>query len=343
MPLPQNEIPTEAKPHRSIQLAVVAASLIWFAAADQIATQAARGITLRLNWSDEYQLLQSIFLLFLLVLGTMFLQSIFSSGAPIRRLIGLPKRPSSSREWTTGAAIGWAIALLAVLPQAALGALYVRLWIAPRSLYLLALNLATVAMLALASEVGFRGFAFRRLIDALGPTWATFLISILFGIVGSFSRESTLLAVFAWTLFGVVLCLAWLRTHGLWMGWGIHFAWIASLGILFGLPVSGIDNLSSIVESRTIGRAWLTGGAFGVEAAPWTLIPLAAAIAAVVLVSSDWAWDYTRKPLIPAGYAMDVPPPAAHVEMERSIPPAAPALVQILPITSQSRSVEPDR
>ena len=343
LPLPQNKVRTESRHHRSIQLAVVAASLIWFAAADQIATQAARGLSVRLNWSDEYQLLQSVFLLFLLVLGTMFLQSIFSSGVPVRELMGLPRRTSSGREWATGAAIGWGVILIALLPQTTFGALYVRFWIAPRSLYLLVLNLATVAVLALASEVGFRGFAFRRLIDAIGPAWATVVISFLFGIVGSFNRESTLLAALAWTLFGVVLCLAWLRTHGLWLGWGLHFAWIAILGILFGLPVSGIDNLSSFVESRAIGRTWLTGGAFGIEAAPWTLLPLAAAIVAVVLVSSDWAWDYTRKPLIPAGYAMDVPPPAAHVEMERSIPPAPPALVQILPTTPQSRSAEPER
>jgi uncharacterized protein len=343
LPLPQNEIRTESKHHRSIQLAVVAASLLWFTAADQVATQAARGITVRLNLSDGYQLLQSLFLLFLLVAGAMFLQSIFSGGTPVRHLIGLPRRPSSRKEWATGAAIGWGVVLLAVLPPAAFGALYVRLWIAPRSLYLLILNLATVAVLSLASEVGFRGFAFRRLIDAIGPAWATVVISLLFGIVGSFSRESTLLAVIAWTLFGVALCLAWLRTHGLWLGWGLHFAWIASLGILFGLPVNGVDNLASFVETRAIGRPWLTGGFFGIEAAPWTLIPLAAAIVAVVLVSSDWAWDYTRKPLIPAGYAMDVPPPAAHTEMERSIPPAPPALVQILPTTPQSRSVEPER
>jgi hypothetical protein len=146
LPLPQNEIRTESKHHRSIQLAVVAASLIWFAAASQIATQAARGLAVRLNLSDEYQLLQAVFLLFLLIVGTMFLQSIFASGTPIRRLMGLPRRPSAHKEWATGAAIGWGIVLLAVLPQALFGTLYVRLWIAPRSLFLLVLNLATVAV-----------------------------------------------------------------------------------------------------------------------------------------------------------------------------------------------------
>ena len=40
-------------------------------------------------------------------------------------------------------------------------------------------------------------------------------------------------------LAGVLLSIAWLRTHGLWLPWGIHFAWNASIGLLFGLPVRG--------------------------------------------------------------------------------------------------------
>lgn len=343
LPLPQSEVRIESKPHRFLLLALVTASFTWFAAASELASRAARGLAVRLQWSDEYQLMEALFLLFLLCVGTMVLQSIFSTGMPVRRLIGLPRRPTSAREWATGVAIGWAIVLVAVLPQALAGALQVRFWFGARSMYLLLLNLLTIALLALASEVGFRGFGFQRLIDAIGTAWATVAISVLSGIAGSFGRESTLLSFVAGTVFGLVLCLAWLRTHGLWLGWGIHFAWIASLGVLFGLPVGGIDNLSSVIETRPVGRLWLTGGVYGIEAAPWTLVSLLAAIAMVVLVSRDWAWDYTRKPLIPAGYAMDVPPPAAHSEMEKQIAPAAPVLVQILPTTPQTRSVEPER
>lgn len=323
---------------------MVTASLTWFAAANELASRAARGLAVRLHWSDEFQLMQALFLLFLFVVGTMLLQSMSATGGvPVRQLMGLPRRSTSLTEWATGAATGWGVVLLAILPQVITGALFVRLWISPRSVYLLMLNLATIAIFALASEAGFRGFAFRRLIDAIGPAWATVVMSLLYAVVGSFNRESTLFTVIAGSVFGLVLCLAWLRTHGLWFGWGIHFAWIATLGVLFGLPVREIDNLASVVETRAVGHRWLTGGISGIEATPWTLIPLLAAVAIVVIVSRDWAWDYTRRPLIPAGYAMDVPPPAAHTEMERSIAPPPPPLVQILPTTPQTRSVEPER
>jgi membrane protease YdiL (CAAX protease family) len=295
-----------------------------------------------MQWSDGFQLLQALFLLFLLSAGAMTLQAIFASGVPVRRLIGLPRRPTSGREWATGVAIGWGVLLVAILPQVLAGALRIRIWLDARSLYLLLLNLLTVAILALALEVGFRGLAFRQLIEAIGPVWATVVIALLSAVAGSFARESTLLALIAGSVFGALLCLAWLRTHGLWLGWGLHFAWIASLGLLFGLPVNGIDNLASVIETRAIGRSWLTGGIFGIEAAPWTLVPFVVAVAVVFLVSRDWAWDYTRTPLIPAGVAMDVPPPAAHTEMEKQMAPAGATLVQILPSTSHSKSVQPE-
>jgi hypothetical protein len=127
------------------------------------------------------------------------------------------------------------------------------------------------------------------------------------------------------------------------MGWGLRFAWMASAGVLFGLPVPGVDNLSTVVETRALGARWLTGGELGPVGALLTPLLLLGAIVAVVLVSRDWAWDYTRKALIPAGIPMDVEPPAVHAVMEKQLAPAAPALVQILPTTSQTRSVEQDR
>ena len=48
-------------------------------------------------------------------------------------------------------------------------------------------------------------------------------------------------------LIGVVLSVAYLRTRALWLPWGIHFAWNATLGLVFGLPVSGIRLFNVVV------------------------------------------------------------------------------------------------
>jgi hypothetical protein len=49
------------------------------------------------------------------------------------------------------------------------------------------------------------------------------------------------------------------------MPWGIHFGWNTVLGLVFGLPVSGLTDFSVIVKSRALGPKWLTGGAYGIE------------------------------------------------------------------------------
>src|ERR1019366_7615145 len=61
-------------------------------------------------------------------------------------------------------------------------------------------------------------------------------------------------------LGSLLLCICWLRTHGLWLLWGLHFAWAASTGVLFGLPLGGDVSFSSIIDTRASGPAWLPGG-----------------------------------------------------------------------------------
>ena len=142
-------------------------------------------------------------------------------------------------------------------------------------------------------------------------------------------------------LAGVLFSVAWLRTHGLWLPWGMHFAWNASMGILLGLPVSGLNSFSTVVMTRAVGRHWLTGGAYGPEAAFFTVPVLLISIVILVLLTRQYAWDYTRAPLIPAGYAVDVAPPEAHSAMEQEAAAKPPSLVQIMPTTPQTRSVLP--
>jgi hypothetical protein len=166
-------------------------------------------------------------------------------------------------------------------------------------------------------------------------------MSLFFGLLHAFNPDATLISVLITMFAGVLLSVAWLRTHGLWLPWGLHFAWNASMAILFGLPVSGIIDFSSVVQTRAVGPTWLTGGDYGPEGAFFTLVVLAIGIVVLVLVTRDYAWNYTHKPIVAAGYPMDVPPPEAHTAMEQEAKPVS--LVQILPTTPQSRSVDGSR
>lgn len=329
-------------PRRSLLLALFLAAITWVFVASLFAARSARGFVLRFHFAEAYLLVDAIFLLFLLGVGFSMLQYIVAPNTPFRETIGLPVRPTARTEWLTGAAIGWAAVLLAILPIALAGDLHIRLWTEPHAVGLLFLNLAAALLISLASEIAFRGFPYRRLLEAVGPTWATILTSLLFAVAGSFTQfggAGSRTASFISVCLGLLLASAWLRTRGLWLSWGLHFAWIASLGILFGLPVSGVETLSSVIQTRAIGADWLTGADLGPEGAFFTVLVLLAAIAVLVRVSRDWSWEYNHQPIVSGGYPMDAAPPPAHAAMEQAAAAKAPSLVQILPSTPQTRSV----
>ena len=338
----QPDTTTPRRSERTLQFALFLTSAAWFIAADTVAARAARGLSERFGLDAARPLLTWAFLLFLLALGFSLLQVVARRQSSVREVLGLPRRPTAWREWKLGIALGWGLIVLAVLPMAVAGTLHVHFWTSQRAFGLLLLNLATLAVAALAEEVAFRGYSYRRLIETTGPVAATILMSLLFGVGHMLNPGATWASTLVTILAGVLLSVAWLRTHGLWLGWGLHFAWNASMGILFGLPISGLNDFSSIVQTRAVGPLWLTGGDYGPEGAGFTVIVLLIGIAILVRETRDYAWHYTYVPIVPAGYPMDAPPPAAHVAMEQMAeqtrPAATPALVQILPATPQTRS-----
>ena len=340
LPLPALDSTPVDRTNKTLQLAVFGTCAAWFVSSEILAGRAARGLANHFDFDSGCQLLSSVFLLFLLTIGFSLLNTISHRYDSLRSVLGLPKRPTAREEWVIGAAIGWGIVVLAVLPMALAGTLYVHLWTAPRAFWLLLLNLATFAVAALAEEVAFRGYPFRSLIEALGSPGATVIMAILFGVVHMLNNDATWTSVLITMLAGVLLSVAWLRTHGLWLPWGLHFAWNASMGIVFGLPVSGTTDFSSIVQTRARGPLWLTGGYYGPEAALFTVVAIGVGIIVLVRLTRNYAWDYTYIPVVAGGYPMEAQPPAAHTAMEQQARPAA--LVQILPTTPQTRSVTDD-
>jgi hypothetical protein len=318
--------------------------MAWYFCARALARSAADGLALRFDLSDEQPLLAAVFLLFMLVCGLAALRKIEGRRMPLRLALGLPRRQSASEEWATGAALGWGLAVVPVAAMALARGLNIEIWSAPRAWELFGLGLATLLVATLANALACYGYGFQRLIEAAGPTRATLVLMLLAGVAASTMQtpigtpEGVRLLVEM--LAVLLLALCWFRTHGLWLGWGLHFAWSAATGILFGLPLRGKLDFSSVVDTRTSGPLWLTGGSFGPGAAALSALLLLAAIPILVRLTSDYAWQYTHPPLIPAGYDVTIPPPAAHVAMEQSAAAAAPvnpaSLVQILPVTPQS-------
>jgi membrane protease YdiL (CAAX protease family) len=127
-------------------------------------------------------------------------------------------------------------------------------------------------------ELSFRGYAFQRLTQAVGPLASIATFSVWFGAVHLMNPHSG--GILSWSFFntiavGALFAVAYLRTRALWMPIGMHMGWNFALGTLFGLPVSGLDYFAVIVRGKAFGPLWLTGGNYGVEAS---------AVGAIVIV-----------------------------------------------------------
>jgi len=188
---------------------------------------------------------------------------------------GLPISPGWSTQFVTGFIFAAALIGIAVSAAALVGKLNVRGAWGAHSLQRLLLVVLVLLTGSLAEELMFRGYPFQRLVEAIGPGGAILVFSVLFGLVHILNPGATLWGLVNTVAIGVVLSLAYLRTRALWLPWGFHFAWNATLGLVFGLPVSGIRFFNVIVLADASGPIWLTGGSYGLEASlPGALVVL---------------------------------------------------------------------
>ncbi len=128
---------------------------------------------------------------------------------------------------------------------------------------------ATLLCGAMLEEVSFRGYAFQRLRESVGTVLAIVVLSVLFGAVHLFNPNAG--GLLSWGFFvtvgvGVLFAVAYIRSGALWLPFGMHFGWNFFLGVVFGLPVSGLRDFNSIVRTTAAGPAVITGGNYGIEA-----------------------------------------------------------------------------
>ncbi len=180
--------------------------------------------------------------------------------------MGLGKFPGWVRQALGGVTIGTALVVVAVVWIVIFGDLaQVGLRINNHTLALALLELFILSTAAMGEELIFRGYPFQRLAEATGPAFALVVMSLLFGFAHGGNPHASKLAMVNTCAIGALLCTAYLRTGALWMPWGIHFAWNTALGLVFGLPVSGMTDFAVIVRTRAAGPQWVTGGAYGIE------------------------------------------------------------------------------
>jgi len=180
--------------------------------------------------------------------------------------LGLPVTPGWSGQFITGCVVGLVLTFLAVLPITIWGSLSVDFRFSARLLPRAGAVLYVLLVGAIAEELVFRGYPFQHLEEGIGAVGAIAVFSVMFGAVHLSNPGASRWGLINTVLIGIVLSIAYLRTRALWLPWGIHFGWNATLGFLCGLPVSGLRMFNVFVRTSANGPTWMTGGSYGVEA-----------------------------------------------------------------------------
>jgi membrane protease YdiL (CAAX protease family) len=310
------------------------AAVLYFFLARSIAHRAAPGLV-----SEQWvPLAEQAMLVFLLLVGYA------GMGVALDRQLhpvsaqGLPLRAGWQREAGMGLAVGWAVAVVCVLPMAMAGGIAIVLVLQPSAWGWLVADAAFFALAALAEEVTFRGYGFQRFADAVGPLGAALGFAAFYAIVQALVPGSNHASVAVSVVLSLALSTAYLRTRALWLSWGINFGWKASRALLFGLAVSGVNTHSPVVQGDPMGQFWLTGGGYGLDGSWVAFIVLLASFPLIFRVTRDLDFRYNAPVIVPGGIAVDLDAAARsqHEAATGPAPPPTPPLVQIFPASPQT-------
>ncbi len=292
-----------------------------------------------------FPLAEQAMLVFLLLIGYSAMGFWMDGQVHPVREQGLPLRPGYLEEVGLGLATGWAVALVCVLPLTVFGGIAISISTTVSSWGWFVADAAFFALLALAEEIAFRGYAFQRFANAVGPTGAAVgfaaIYAILQALVPGANRAS-----FAVSLgLGLILSACYLRTRALWVSWGLNFGWKASRALLFGLAVNGVSSHSPVVAGDPMGPLWLSGGAFGLDGSWLSFVMLLVALPVVFRLTHDLNYRYNAPVIVPGGIPVDLDA-VARTQHEAAMGPAAPvapSLVQIEGAREQATPSGTDR
>ncbi len=127
-------------------------------------------------------------------------------------------------------------------------------------------------VVGLLEEFTLRGYTMYTLASGIGFWPAAVLLSALF-LAGHIANPGEnwmgLADVF---IIGMFLCFTLWRTGDLWFAVGLHAVWDWGLTFLFSVPNSGTVAIGHLLNVRTQGPTWLSGGSAGPEGSVINLI-----------------------------------------------------------------------
>jgi membrane protease YdiL (CAAX protease family) len=191
---------------------------------------------------------------------------------------GLPLRRAVAGQFGQGALWGLAMATAAVGAIWLLGGISVETPTLSPEVALYALGwAASFAVLALAEELLFRGYALSALGVAVGFWPAATILACTFGALHLLNDGENLVGAANVVMYALFAALTIRRTGNLWFAIGVHAAWDYALSVLYGVPTSGTHFDHAVLQAELHGPSWLTGGTVGPEGSIFGFAVLAVA------------------------------------------------------------------
>jgi uncharacterized protein len=303
---------------------------LFFFLARLLARHGARGLVPE-DWSPLVEQAMFAFLLLFGYAGIGF--SLDRQLDPISQQ-GLALRKGWMGEFGLGLAAGWAIAVFCVLPLVLFGGIVIHTSFSRAAFGWLFADAAYFLLVALTTQIAFRGYPFQCAIRAIGELPAALMLAVLYGILNAWLPGASRASLGVNIALGLLLAMAYLRTRALWLAWGLEFGWEASRALLFGLPVRGVSTHSPLLQGLPMTAVGLSGGDFGLDGSWMAFAAILLAMPFLYRATRDLSYQYNAPVLEPGGVPVDLEAAARrqHEAATRPAAPETPALVQILPV-----------
>lgn len=119
-------------------------------------------------------------------------------------------------------------------------------------------------LVAFGEEIMNRSF-FMSVLKRVGNIYVIiFFPSIIFGLIHLLNPNITVFSVLNIVLAGILFSYMFIKSGNIWMCIGYHFAWNTFQGIVYGMPVSGL-NIKGMLTTNFTADNILNGGKFGIE------------------------------------------------------------------------------
>ncbi len=175
-------------------------------------------------------------------------------------------------EWARGAGLGVLLGLLTLAPLWGLGAYRIE---GRGDAFSLVEQMPEMMLVSVFEELLIRGVIFRIAEQAWGSRRALVLSTVLF-VAAHLPGDITVMGMLVTAAASLAFTAAFQLSRRLWLPIGMHFAWNYLFSAVFSVPVSG-HAAEGWLQGSMSGPAWLSGGAYGVEASAPALVMWAVA------------------------------------------------------------------